>query len=122
MTLSQLIAWHENEHRRLERTSVVPGDIDAQRESDERAAFHWDAINTLKWCVALPKPALPDQLALEYACETLGNECAALAGKLQLEDLVSLEDYGSEYTAFFAAMSANAFEQHPTARPARTDA
>lgn len=124
MTLAQVIAWHANELRRLEKRAETEIDISAKRDIEAKASFHWDAREALKWCVELPKSETGDIHDREFAFETLANECSILACEAKsMDEIYAAEEAeGVLYWQFFSMLANNCLDQHPTIRPARADA
>lgn len=104
MNLPELIAWHERQLSRLERSGWTEGDVVSKRDSDALAAVHFDAIRLLRWCVELPAVS-PDACARGFAFETVLEQSAWLAGEPSEDDAEDMD------RMFWKRLNANAAEQ-----------
>jgi hypothetical protein len=124
MTVTELMAWHQRQLDRLERSGHTSFDIDKQTETDLLAATHWDAVQLLRFCIEVPSTFGGDEEGRSCAHEMVNAE-AVRSYRDMLKDAEGSEDEEDAATAkkcarFFAELSGNALEINEPPPPAIT--
>jgi len=116
MNVTELMAWHQREFDRLDRSGHTSFDIDNQDEIDTRAAVHWDAVQLLKWCIEVPSTFGGDAEGRDCAREMLAHAMvhahAECVDDAQTEPTPEDIATAKKCARFFAQVSRNALEHN----------